>query len=89
MHHMLAGIGCCGVFCGKRWNDDINPLLRVVVHVTPRENSFSRIRQSIAALEKTPILHDTYNMDMPLEPEDLPCPNCQPLPRRRPRSWMR
>lgn len=33
MQHMLAGIGCYDVFSGKRWNDEIHPLLRGLVQV--------------------------------------------------------
>src|SRR3978361_2029737 len=33
VHHMQAGVGHYGVFSGKRWNNDIYPLLRDFVHV--------------------------------------------------------
>jgi poly-beta-hydroxyalkanoate depolymerase len=33
LHHMQAGIGHDGVFSGKRWNNEIYPLLRDFVHV--------------------------------------------------------
>ena len=32
-HHMQAGVGHYGVFSGKRWNNEIYPLLRDFVHV--------------------------------------------------------
>jgi poly(3-hydroxybutyrate) depolymerase len=33
VHHMQAGVGHYGVFSGKRWNNEIYPLLRDFVHV--------------------------------------------------------
>jgi len=33
VHHMTAGVGHYGVFSGKRWNNEIYPLLRDFVHV--------------------------------------------------------
>ncbi len=33
VHHMQAGVGPDGVFSGKRWNNEIYPLLRDFVHV--------------------------------------------------------
>jgi poly(3-hydroxybutyrate) depolymerase len=33
IHHMQAGVGHYGVFSGKRWNNEIYPLLRDFVHV--------------------------------------------------------
>jgi poly(3-hydroxybutyrate) depolymerase len=33
LHHMQAGVGHYGVFSGKRWNNEIYPLLRDFVHV--------------------------------------------------------
>jgi len=33
VHHMQAGVGHYGVFSGKRWNNEIYPLLREFVHV--------------------------------------------------------
>src|SRR6201984_1924417 len=33
LHHMQAGVGHYGVFSGKKWNNDIYPLLRDFVHV--------------------------------------------------------
>ena len=33
MHHMQAGVGHYGVFSGKRWNNEIYPILRDFVHV--------------------------------------------------------
>jgi poly(3-hydroxybutyrate) depolymerase len=33
MHHMQAGVGHYGVFSGRRWNNEIYPLLRDFVHV--------------------------------------------------------
>jgi poly(3-hydroxybutyrate) depolymerase len=33
VHHMQAGVGHYGVFSGKKWNNDIYPLLRDFVHV--------------------------------------------------------
>ena len=32
-HYMQAGVGHYGVFSGKRWNNEIYPLLRDFVHV--------------------------------------------------------
>ena len=32
-HHMQAGVGHYGVFSGKKWNNEIYPLLRDFVHV--------------------------------------------------------
>jgi polyhydroxyalkanoate depolymerase len=33
VHHMQAGVGHYGVFSGRRWNNEIYPLLRDFVHV--------------------------------------------------------
>jgi poly(3-hydroxybutyrate) depolymerase len=33
VHHMQAGVGHYGVFSGKKWNNEIYPLLRDFVHV--------------------------------------------------------
>jgi len=33
VHHMQAGVGHYGVFSGKRWNNEIYPLLRDFIHV--------------------------------------------------------
>ncbi|MFG3598081.1 polyhydroxyalkanoate depolymerase [Bradyrhizobium sp. RDI18] len=33
VHHMQAGVGHYGVFSGKRWNNEIYPLLRDFVHL--------------------------------------------------------
>src|SRR5690348_15624783 len=33
VHHMQAGVGHYGVFSGRKWNNEIYPLLRVFVHV--------------------------------------------------------
>jgi poly(3-hydroxybutyrate) depolymerase len=33
VHHMQAGVGHYGVFSGKRWNNEIYPILRDFVHV--------------------------------------------------------
>src|SRR5262245_55301715 len=33
IHHMQAGVGHYGVFSGKKWNNEIYPLLRDFVHV--------------------------------------------------------
>jgi len=33
VHHMQAGVGHYGVFSGKRWNNEIYPLLRDFVHI--------------------------------------------------------
>jgi poly(3-hydroxybutyrate) depolymerase len=33
VHHMQAGVGHYGVFSGKKWNNDIYPLLRDFIHV--------------------------------------------------------
>jgi polyhydroxyalkanoate depolymerase len=33
VHHMQAGVGHYGVFSGKRWNNQIYPLLRDFIHV--------------------------------------------------------
>jgi poly-beta-hydroxyalkanoate depolymerase len=33
VHHMRAGVGHYGVFSGRRWNNEIYPLLRDFVHV--------------------------------------------------------
>ncbi|MBY0381651.1 MAG: polyhydroxyalkanoate depolymerase [Xanthobacteraceae bacterium] len=33
VHHMQAGVGHYGVFNGKRWNNEIYPLLRDFIHV--------------------------------------------------------
>jgi polyhydroxyalkanoate depolymerase len=33
MHHMQAGVGHYGVFSGRRWNNEIYPLLRDFIHL--------------------------------------------------------
>ncbi|HTO63666.1 MAG TPA: polyhydroxyalkanoate depolymerase, partial [Bradyrhizobium sp.] len=33
VHHMQAGVGHYGVFSGKKWNNEIYPMLRDFVHV--------------------------------------------------------
>jgi polyhydroxyalkanoate depolymerase len=33
VHHMQAGVGHYGVFSGKRWNNEIYPMLRDFIHV--------------------------------------------------------
>jgi poly(3-hydroxybutyrate) depolymerase len=33
MHHMQAGVGHYGVFSGRKWNNEIYPLLRDFIHV--------------------------------------------------------
>jgi polyhydroxyalkanoate depolymerase len=33
VHHLQAGVGHYGVFSGRRWNNEIYPLLRDFVHV--------------------------------------------------------
>jgi poly(3-hydroxybutyrate) depolymerase len=33
VHHMQAGVGHYGVFSGKKWNNEISPLLRDFIHV--------------------------------------------------------
>lgn len=33
VHHMQAGVGHYGVFSGKRWNNEIYPLLREFIHL--------------------------------------------------------
>ena len=33
VHHMQAGVGHYGVFSGRKWNNEIYPLLRDFVHV--------------------------------------------------------
>jgi polyhydroxyalkanoate depolymerase len=33
VHHMQAGVGHYGVFSGKRWNNEVYPLLRDFIHV--------------------------------------------------------
>ena len=33
LHHMQAGVGHYGVFSGKKWNNEIYPLLRDFIHV--------------------------------------------------------
>ena len=32
-HHMQAGVGHYGVFSGRKWNNEIYPLLRDFIHV--------------------------------------------------------
>jgi polyhydroxyalkanoate depolymerase len=33
VHHMQAGVGHYGVFSGRKWNNEIYPLLRDFIHV--------------------------------------------------------
>ena len=33
LHHMQAGVGHYGVFSGRRWNNEIYPLLRDFIHL--------------------------------------------------------
>jgi hypothetical protein len=35
-HHAQAGIGRYGVLNGRRWEDEINPLVRGVIHMSSR-----------------------------------------------------
>lgn len=52
VRYMQAGVGQFGVFAGKRWNNEIDPMLPDFGHVkcVAGRVFFSRIGQSVSAL---------------------------------------